>query len=292
MPRKVRREDEWSDDEIVLAIASCPRQSQSYSPRHRNVIELADLLGRSRGAVSHRFANISHLIFGEGHGEPHVSQRTRDLFDEYRGRDTELQRKAAEIRDRLMRRDPTPRAEVEVSKDRAKQLTLEVFEAASKLPEGSVQTYEREGSWHLGVILNLSRAISVDRALISQYLVSLAGLLGKGSVRSYGFDLAVEGKWETISIQFLSREAPRLHPSELDPESRFRLAVRLWEMDTPSGWRVTEWPATLPEGVDRAAEAKRVGDYFHIDASALCDSCLLMLKDLVDRWTEAKPGAE
>lgn len=108
------RADEWSDDEIILALAACPRKKQSYSPRHKNVIDLADLMGRTPGAVSLHFANISNLIHGQGHGKTHVGARTRELFEEFKGRDAELQANAAEIRRRYLERGPHLREPVSV----------------------------------------------------------------------------------------------------------------------------------------------------------------------------------
>lgn len=293
MPRKARRDDEWSDDEIILAVASCPRERQSYSPRHRNVIELADLIGRSRGAVSHRFANISHLILGGHGGEAHVSQRTRELFDQFRGRDIELQARAAVVRRNLMERDPTPRAEAEVPKDRTTQLSLDVFAAAEKsgLPKDSVDTYAREGSWHFGVVLNLPKAFEAGRDQISSFLIWVADRLGPRATKSRGFDLAVQGDWNEIAVEVLAREAPHFHSRELDAAGRLTLALRLWQLGVPVSWRATERSSTLPPNMKREAEAMRVATYFHIDTRDLCDACLLMLKELIDRLVRTPPTA-
>jgi hypothetical protein len=284
MPRKVTRKDEWTDDELILAVASCPREKQSYSPRHRNVIELADLIGRSRGAVSHRFANISFLIHGPPHGEPHVSERTREIWDQFKGRDEELQATAAEIRRRLMTVDPTPRVEAEVPKDSTKQLTLDVFAAAAKagLPKDSVQVYERAGSWHFGVVLSIVKEVIENAERASGFLTWIGDRLAGQFTRSKGYDLAIQGDWAEIAAQILSREAPKFHVKDLDASGRISLALRLNRDPTPVSWRTREWPERLPPHMNRGAEAQRVGEYFGLDPRNLCDRCLLMLKALVD----------
>jgi hypothetical protein len=279
------RSDAWTDDEIVLAIAACPREKQSYSPRHKNVIELADLIGRTPAAVSHHFANISHLIFGGSHGEPHVGARTRELFLEYKGRDGELQSRAAEIRRRLMGEDFTPRAENEISKAETKQLTLDLFQALAefRIPEGSVQTYEREGSWHFGVLVGLAKALQPEPSAVTSFLKWVQSRLGKGAVESKGFILGLAGMWQEISDGIVSTHAPQLHPSELEPRDRITLALLLSELGTMRRWKPNKRHMELLVSMDRTAERARVGEYLNINATHLCDHCLLLLQDLVGK---------
>jgi hypothetical protein len=286
MPRKVRRADEWTDDEIVLAVASCPRERQSYSPRHRNVIELADLIGRSRGAVSHRFANISHLIFGGSHGETHVSERTREIFDEYRDRPDELQTRAAEIRRNLMSQDPTPRVESEVPKEQAHELIGEVLSKAGErgLSDESLWTYEREGSWHVGILVNLAKVLGTDQDKTTGFLIWLADRLGGHLSASQGYDLGVRGRWDEIASIILANEAPELHINELRPQDRITMALRLWQTGSLRHWTPNKRHLRALANFDRGAERQRINGYFGIEASELCDNCTLMLRDLIDRW--------
>ena len=287
---KERRADEWTDDEIILAIDTCPRDKQSYSPRHRNVIELADLIGRSRPAVSHRFANISHLIFGEGHGESHVSAGTRKLFEEYKGREKELHARAAEIRQRLMRDSLTPRAEVQAPKERAKQLTLEVFDAARSagLPEDIIKTYEREGSWFFGFLVQLSQVLVQYPSQVADFLGQAVELLGDNATRSEGLDLVREGHLQDLAERILAKDAPELDLKEIEPKDRVTLALRIREFGTLKSWkpRPTHLPVVM--NMNGAAERRRVGEYLGIRADKLSDRSLLMLKDLVDKSLKGK----
>jgi hypothetical protein len=289
MPRR----DEWSDDEIILAIASCPREKQSYSPRHRNVIELADLIGRTPGAVSLHFANISHLIFGGAHGKTHVGERTRELFEEYRGREAELQARASEIRKRLMAQDFTPRVEKQVSRDATQQLTLDAFAAAKEigLPQGTVETYEREGSWFFGVLMKLGPVVASHPEQASRFANWLLEKLGRDASVSVGFTLAGAGKWRDLVDGVLSVEAPELHEPELSPKDRLTLAIRIQNSGYLRRWKPTKGHLQLLSTMDRSAEKARVGRYLHIDAGHLCDMCLLMLKDFVDHSLK-KDGAK
>lgn len=291
---KRKREDEWSDDELILAIATCPREKQSYSPRHENVIELADLLGRSRGAVSHRFANISHLIHGGTHGEPHVSQRTRELFDEFRGREEELAEKAAEIRASLMANDLTPRIEKRVPKDKAVQLTLDVFAGAAEagLPRDSVDVYGRDGSFWLGVLVDIGALLVSYPDESLKFISWLGRKFGDGLVRSKGMELAIDGKMQQLADELVSTDAPKLHPTELSPQDRLMLALRLRRDGTLKAWKPKPAHWTALSNMDRGAERRRVGEYLRIDPERLCDTCLLMLKDLVDKSLKRERGKE
>jgi hypothetical protein len=279
------RADAWTDDEIIIAIATCPRKKQSYSPRHKAVIDLADLIGRTPGAVSLHFANISHLIFGGQHGKTHVSARIRELFAEYRGKDTELRAKAAEIRRRFMAEDPTPRIEKEVPKERAAQLTLDIFNAASEsgLPEGSVKTYEREESWHLGVLLDLNLVLAKYTGQATRFLSWLGDHLGGQFSRSRGYELALKGQWQEIAIEAITREAPEFHPKELKPVDRVMLALQLGRIGTLRSWRPTKSRLQSLSNMNREGERSRIREYLNLDAAGICDMCLLMLKDLVER---------
>lgn len=281
MPRR----DEWTDDEIILALAACPRDKQRYSPRHKNVIELADLIGRTTGAVSHHFANISHLIHGGTQGETHVGSRTRELFDEYRGREAELHTRASKIRRRLLSGDLTPRVEKRVVREEAHQLTVDVLEGAKEagLPEDGLETYEREGSWYLGVIVNLAIVLVEYRGQTTRFLEWLARKLGSAFSRSRGFDLALEGKWQSIADDIVEREAPELHSAELRPVDRVTLALRIPQIGTLRRWKPTKKHVESLTRMNREDERKRVNAYLGIDSSGVCDACLLMLKDLVDR---------
>ncbi len=235
--------------------------------------------------MSHHFANISHLILGGTHGETHVGARTREVFERYRGREAELQATAKEIRLRFMAIDLTPRVEKEVPRERARQLTLDVFGEAKRLgiPEEAVDTYEREGSWFFGVMLKLSKALTQNPTVTIQFLAWLAHALGDSLSRSKGFDLALQGRWQDLADESVSRLAPQLHLHELDPQDRITLAL-----GTPSLRKLRLWKpkpkhlAALGK-MNREAERDRIGKYLGIDASNLCDYCLLMLKDLVDK---------
>lgn len=288
------RADEWSDDEIILALATCPRKRQSYSPRDKNVIDLADLIGRTPGAVSLHFANISHLIHGRPHGKTHVGARTRELFNEFKGRDTELQANAAEIRRRYLERDPTPRLEQQVPKERGHQLTLDVFQAAREndVPEESVHTYEREGSWYFGVLVQLPLILAQYRDQTSAFLRWLRERLGDGASRSKGFDLAVNGKWQELADDVISSELPMFHVEELKPEDRITLALRLDRGGTVKGWKPTKGRLRLLASMDREAERQRIAAYLKIDTAGICDMCLLMLIYLVNRTLGKKQAGQ
>jgi hypothetical protein len=278
------RADEWTDDEIILAIAACPREKQSYSPRHRNVIELADLIGRTPGAVSLHFGNISHLILGGAHGKTHVGERTRELFEEYRGHEAELQARASEIRKRLMAQDFTPRVEKQVPREATPQLTLDAFAAAKKigLPEGTVETYEREGSWYFGVLMKLGPVLASYPEQASRFAGWLTEKLGRDASVSAGFTLAGAGKWRDLVDGVLSVEAPELHEAELSQKDRLTLAVQIQNSGYLRRWKPTKKHLQLLSTMDRPAEKGRISKYLDIDAGRLCDLCLLMLKDFVD----------
>ena len=280
------RADGWTENEIILAIAACPRDKQSYSPRHPEVIELADLLGRTPGAVSHHFANISHLIHGGDHGETHVGKLTRVVFERFQGKEDELHRRAAEIRGSLMVRDSTPRVERESPQERSEQLTLEVFEGAAShgLPEDSIRVYEREGSFHWGAILEVGRVILKYPVQAAEFLRWLSKKLGDGLEKSLGFELASRGKWEELAVGLLAQNAPGLHLDEFDGRDRITLALGPLVSGRFKNWKPLRRHFDLLRGMNRAAERGRVASYLNIRANHLCDNCLLMLRDLVD-WS-------
>ena len=284
------RPDDWSDDEIILAIATCPRAKQSYSPRHKNVIELADLIGRTTGAVSHHFANISNLIHGGDHGETHVGRRFRELFEEYAGRDAELQAKAVEIRRRFMAQDLTPRVEKQVPKDKTKQLTLDVYQAArdAGLPEGGVETYEREGSWYFGILVQLNLVLSQYPTQAAHFLQWIAKNLGEGLSHSKGFELVVQGHLQELADEVLAKEAPELHVAEVEPPDRATLALGVVSLGSLKGWKPKIEHIDFLSNMNRDAERARIAEYFKIDPAGLCDHCLLMLTELVDRSLKKK----
>lgn len=282
------RADAWSDDEIILAVATCPREKQSYSPRHKNVIELADLLGRSRGAVSLHFANISHLIHGGDHGKTHVGRRTREIFDEYKGRDEELQAKASEIRRRLLQIDLTPRAEREVPEDEARKLIQEIIDEARKagLPDEAVVTYERKGSWYVGALMPLDSVILRFEAPGTLFARALLVILDQNGIRSRGLDLAARGEWQELVDEQLKIDAPLLHQEELSPKDRTTLLIRLRQLGSLRFWSLEHGLDRFISDTDRDALRTEIASRLDIDASKLCDECLLMLKDLTEEGDE------
>lgn len=278
------RADAWSDDEIILAIAACPREKQSYSPRHKNVIELADLIGRSRGAVSLHFANVSNLIFGGDHGKTHVGRRTRELFEEYRNREGELQEKAAEIRRRLMQNDLTPRVEREVPEDEARKLIEEIIDEARRagLPEDGAVTYERKGSWYVGVLMPLESVLPQFKESGTVFARALVERFDHGWVRSRGLEFAARGEWQYLVDAQLAIDVPLLHQEELSPSDRTTLLTRLREIGSLKHWgRERGLERSVPVG-RRELLFRELSARLGIDTSRLCDDCLLMLNDLTE----------
>jgi hypothetical protein len=279
------RVDEWADNEIILAIAACPREKQSYGPTRQNVIELANLIGRTTGAVSHRFANISHLIHGAGHGEAHVSERTRELYAQFLGKDDELRARANAIRARLTRADPTPRVEKSIRREESKQLSLDVFQEAAKvgLSEEDIEVYEREGCWIFGVLVKAGVFLADHPEAAVVFALWLIDRLGKSSHRSKGFDLAVAGRRDELADALLKKDAPMLHLSELSAEDRVTVAMTIENVGSMRTWQPGARHLKFLASMNRTAERARIREYLKIDANRICDNCLLLLRELIEK---------
>jgi hypothetical protein len=280
------RQDEWTDDEIVLALAACPRERQSYGPTRHNVLELASLIGRTPGAVSLRFANISHLIHGRGHGKEHVSQRTRELYAQYTGKDDELHARANRIRRELTREDPLPRIEKEVDlQETVDRLLREVHARARELgiPQKEVDSYERRGSWIAGVVLLGGNYLFRHPEALEIFALWLVDRFGKRAKQSNGFALAIQGKRQEIADRILQRHAPELHAAELSGEDRVTVAIAIAETGSMHAWKLGPRHLRRLANLDRPAERARIRSALEIDPERLCDHCLLLLGDLLDK---------
>ena len=238
--------------------------------------------------MSLHFANISHLIHGGDHGKTHVGRRTREIFDEYKGRDEELQAKASEIRRRLLQIDLTPRAEREVPEDEARKLIQEIIDEARKagLPDEAVVTYERKGSWYVGALMPLDSVILRFEAPGTLFARALLVILDQNGIRSRGLDLAARGEWQELVDEQLKIDAPLLHQEELSPKDRTTLLIRLRQLGSLRFWSLEHGLDRFISDTDRDALRTEIASRLDIDASKLCDECLLMLKDLTEEGDE------
>lgn len=281
--RGSRDGEPWEEYELIVTLAACPPQVQDYDSTRPWVIELADLLGRSPGAISKRFGNFFTLKTGDQAGLAHASRLTRQVFERYVGREDELFHDAREIRARLYEEGSTPRVEVNVSDEEADVLQerLQALFPEARLPPDTVIVYRRAGSWWVGLLI-VAQVALVYREDVRDLLRAAIDILGGKVRRSPTVDLVLEMKDVALAERIIRRRAPEFHPEQLSEKDRITLALRLSSLPSLRKWRPTRKRLEFFSRASRDREKDRVGGYFGIDAARLCDRCLMMLLDLLD----------
>lgn len=275
-----RAGEPWLEEEIVLALAACPATKQDYDETRPWVRELAELLGRSPGAVSRHFGNIFNLKLGKGHGLPNWGKLTAEVYERYRERPEDLARDAASIRKRLYEGSASPRVEALTTEDCAERLEEELRSrfAEGRLPFQSIILYRRRGSIWFGVLIAFQFALLYPDE-VKELFRHVIQLLGTGAVRTPAVDLVLAQRQVDLADRALRVLSPRLHIDEFDGSDHISLALRFFELKSLRHWKPGSRPLTFQSPQGRDAEKARVGTFFAIDAKRACDTCLMMLLD-------------
>jgi len=289
MPRQA--EGDWTREETIVALAACPLDRQRYHSRSPRVRELADLLGRSPGAVSLKFGNIWAVHTGGARGLAHAGGMVYQVYHEFEGRRDTLIGAAADIRRRLISDDPTPRVESEVSLNDAAALRRLVrvrrLAGQSGLELRYVVTYTREGSVVLGLLFLVPVVLTYPDRIV-RLVSEAADLLGRIIEKSRGWGLLLAGNLNRIARESVLRNAPGFHYNELSQSDERKFAIALGstgpledrdpEMSLPRRLRSLT-PAALRRLIRRSLE---------IDPQNLCDRCLAMAARVADRVERAR----
>jgi hypothetical protein len=287
----------WDEEELLVVLRSLPRALrggvQDYSPRHEFVIELADLLNRTPGAISLRLANFVFLKLGPGHGKSHVGASTRAVYDEYAGREKLVERRAEEARRAFAGRSLTPRVEVQVRTlsdvdDQAKTLRTELSRLQADPAEFLI--YDRPGTDYVGLLTALAWTIN-NPDLVKSWLTTALELWKRlNPSKNVGAEDALGPRPDDLARKVLLRDVPGIHTEELGDQDVRKLASRILDLGPLGPWRLSR------KRIDRmrreAVEIKsRVGRFFGIDPGRLCSFCamkLLILAERAERQTRSR----
>ena len=279
----------WDQEELLVVLRSLPRALrggvQDYSPRHEFVIELADLLNRTPGAISLRLANFVFLKLGPGHGKSHVGASTRAVYDEYAGRDQLIERRAEEARRGFAARSLTPRVEIQVRTipegvDQIRTLRYELSRLQADPAEFLV--YDRQGTDYVGLLTGLGLTIRNPELVKNWLSVALELWRRLDPYKNVGAEDALESRPDDLARKVLLRDVPGIHTEELGDQDARKLASRILDIGPLGPWRLSR------RRIDRmrheAGEIKsRVGRFFGIDPGRLCSFCAMKLLTLVER---------
>lgn len=274
--------DLWTEEEITLLLAACPADTQNYNSGDAWVIEIADLIGRTPGAISFHLGNIFALK-RSGAGLEHVGGLTAQVFEKYRGRERELQAEAARLRREYFPNVVSPRLEKNVESAEAKRLVAELRRRfpEAKLPPGTYVVYVYPGSIWLGVLVTIQTALVYPKE--AAILLRLAiEILGEIPRMTPAVGEVLDHRTVELAERQLHSIAPRLHTSDLSPPDRVTLALRLHGLKSLRRWKPKASRLEFYAAAEEAAERARLGKYFRINAAGLCRTCLMMLADVLD----------
>jgi hypothetical protein len=273
------RAGDWDREETIIAMAACPTDRQRYHSRSPNVREVADLLGRTPGAVSLKFANIWNLHTQGTQGFAHVGAMTRQVFQEFQGRRRDLLLEAASIRLRLIEEDPTPRIELRVQlsiEDATRKLAGNRRSARrSGLDTRYVVTYAREGSVVEGWVFLIPVALSNSQAVL-EFVDRCISLAGDVASLSRGIGLLRSGKLRTLARESIVRNAPGFHYSELSRRDEQTFAMALGNTGPIEDERPQNYLARRVTAMTDGRLRRLIRTVLRIDPSRLCRRCLLI----------------
>ncbi len=275
-------EDLWTEEEIIVLLASCPPDTQNYRADAPWVIELADLLSRTPAAISFHLGNIFTLKQA-GRGLVHVGGLTAQVFEKYRGREDTLQEEAARLRRDYFRRVVSPRLEKHLDDAEARRLEEELRRRfpEARLPPDPYIVYDYRGSIWLGVLVTIQTALLYPKEAAELFRLAIE-ILGAIDKRTPAVEEVLDGRTVELAERQIHALAPRFHTSDLVPADRVTLALRLHGLKSLKRWRPRAARLDLYVGAEEDAEKARVKTYFRINPSGLCRTCLMMLVDVLD----------
>jgi hypothetical protein len=286
-----RQQRDWTRDETIVALAACPLDRQRYHSRSPRVREVADLLGRSPGAVSLKFGNIWSVHTSGAKGLIHAGEMVSQVYNEFEGRGDALTEAAADIRRHLISEDPTPRLESELplgdAAARRRLGRIRRLAGQSGLELRYVVTYTRQGSVVLGLLF-LVPVVLTHPDRIVRLISETADLLGRVIEKSRGWGLLLSGNLDRIARESVLRNAPGFHYNELSQFDERKFAIALGttgpledrdpEVSLPRRLRSLT-PTSLRKLIRRSLE---------INPQDLCDRCLAMAARVADKVERAR----
>jgi hypothetical protein len=276
-------DEPWTEPEIIVALAACPPRVQNYDQNRPFVIEVADLIGRSPAAVSMHFGNFFALKKDGEEGLRNVGKLTVEVYRKYKDRPDDLRKDAEEIRTRIYAEAVSPRVESRFAEDRAEQLEnyLKEHFPEARLPPGTIILYRRPGSCWVGVLTAVQLALvypSETRSLFRLVIEALGG----GDRKTPAVEHVLREDQDALATAEILRRAPKFHPAQLSASDRITLALQLPRLMSLRDWKPGPRQLETFVGMSTDPEKERVGKYFGIDASGLCNGCLMMLQAALD----------
>jgi hypothetical protein len=202
---------DWTEEELTIAWAVCPRPGQGYNKDQPEVRDVASLIGRTPSAVSRKFGNL-HSAWRPGTGLEHGSKLDKVVVDRYRGsEDTDLIRDASRLRENWWEKCPSVRGEgifeSETEREAVIAAVQRVFKQAEVDPKASL-TYKREGSHIAGfdvaawwILVNWDRVPDLIENFLS-VIKKLRGSLGFEHARARRREAYAEDKIRNTLVGF------------------------------------------------------------------------------------------
>lgn len=202
----------WSREELTVAWEACPKDFQRYGPRDPRVIEVAELLGRSPGAVSRIFGNLWWFYSRGTLGLAHGSRIADQVVAAYGNDLGHLAEVAFDLRAGLVRESPWPRLLIRSEAPEQSLAYGALAEAASEagLDPQDVFVNIRRGSIleDIFVFVSANPGVSVD--LVTRLLRSIESLVKTIAsrpitiIRSEGFEVILKGdaaSWKNLLLR-------------------------------------------------------------------------------------------
>ena len=278
---------DWTEEELTVAWAACPRPGQSYNKDQPEVRDVADLIGRTPSAVSRKFGNL-HSAWRPGTGLAHGSKRDKIVVDRYRGReDSDLIRDANRLRTRLWGKCPSFRVEGAVEREPEREAVFQRIQAIVteiEIDPDATLTYRRRGSLIIGFVIAtwwvLENWDRIPRIIerIKEVVPKLKGSLGFEDANARRIEAFAEDKIKNVLVG--------LHFSEFGRSGLRDLAILLDRFEVEK-IRFTLKLAKKFPNIDHATEKSRFESYtgVHIP-SEVCGKCLVMLLAALEQMIE------
>jgi hypothetical protein len=279
-------EEPWTEGDAIILLAAAALSPaadlQNYDERRPWVREIADFLGRSPASISFHLGNIASAK-SPGHGLTHAGKVFEIVVDRYRDNPGELQLEAARLRRAKFGKLTSPRLERDLPEDEAlaAESELERRFPEARLPPGSIILYRYKGSVWLGVMATIQTALVFPQETANLFRVAL-DVLGSAAKRNTAAECALDGRTIELAEREIVSRAPKFHYSELEPNDRVTLALRLPGLRSLRRWRAHARRLEFFSSPDLREERARIQTYFRIDASKLCVTCVQMLLDALE----------
>jgi hypothetical protein len=214
----------WGEDEALLTLAvlrDVPGEPFTFGER---ILELAELLGRSPGSVSFKTAGFRALDSGRSRGGSRLSLVQREVFRQFGHDAKSLQRRAREIRLKMLPALPSARAETEsgATQNRFGRVVADLAHLTG-FPASELHLYSWDRATVRGAALSATGIFSHPAAAraLSQ---SMHADLARGLRVSAGFSQIEAGRFKAFMRGLVRWKCPSLHLAELDPSEIQRIA--------------------------------------------------------------------